>query len=195
MRDTEIKPKRQNAKAKEGDKRLGNEFSEGRPTDYKKEYDDQVYKLCLLGATTDEIANFFEVTKQTILNWEQIHKSFFDAVRKGKIIADAEVAKSFHKRAVGYEYKETYFEKIDNKLNLELTPDALITTDTYKKKIVVKELPADPGASLNWLKNRQPEKWRDKQDIEHSGNVGTYSLTKEERELRIQELIKKRNAK
>lgn len=148
----------------------GNKFAvgHGRPTKYKEEYDEQVYKLCLLGATDEEIADFFQIDTQTYYNWKDSIKSFFESVTRGKLIADAEVAKSFHKRATGYEYKETYFEKVDNKQNLELTPDELITTDTYKKKIVVKELPADPGAALNWLKNRQSDKWRDKVEVDHS---------------------------
>lgn len=32
----------------------------GRPTKYKEEYTDQAYKLCLLGATDKEMADFFE---------------------------------------------------------------------------------------------------------------------------------------
>jgi hypothetical protein len=31
----------------------------GRPTKYKEEYNEQAYKLCLLGATDKELADFF----------------------------------------------------------------------------------------------------------------------------------------
>lgn len=147
-----------------------NKFAEGGegPSKYKEEYDEQVYKLCLLGAKDKEIASFFEVEEQTINNWKKAHPSFFESLKKGKLIADAEIANSFHKRAKGYEYKEVYFEKVDSKVNLELTPDELITTDAYKKKIVIKELPPEPGAALSWLKNRRPDDWRDKIDLDHS---------------------------
>ena len=38
-------------------------------------------------------------------------------------------------------------------------------------KVVVKEVQPDAGAALNWLKNRQPQHWRDKQEVEQSGQV------------------------
>ena len=40
----------------------------------------------------------------------------------------------------------------------------------------VEHYPPDTGAAMAWLKNRQKGKWRDKQDIEHSGEVGIASL-------------------
>jgi hypothetical protein len=135
----------------------------GRPTDYKEEYNEQAEKLCKLGATDKELADFFEVAESTIYEWKIKNPEFSEAVKKGKIIADAEVANSFHKRAVGYQYDEVTFEKLDNKVNLEITSAGDIKQDdSYKKKVVTKEIPPDAGAALNWLKNRQPEKWRDK---------------------------------
>lgn len=140
----------------------------GRPTLYEEKYNEQAYKLCLLGANDEELADFFEVDVSTINNWKIAHPEFFEALTRGKIVADAEVAHSFHKRAVGYEYKEVTFEKVDSKQNLESGNDDSITTEAYKKKIVIKELPPDPGAALSWLKNRQPKNWRDKQEIDHT---------------------------
>ena len=57
----------------------------GRPTNYKKEYDEQAYKLCLLGATDKEMADFFNVKEQTINNWKKNHPSFFESIKRGKI--------------------------------------------------------------------------------------------------------------
>ena len=82
------------------------------------------------------------------------------------------VAEGFFKRATGYAYTETTFEKIDDKVTLELTPNEVITQDAYRKKIVTKHLPPDAGAALNWLKNRQPDKWRDKQEVEVTAKSG-----------------------
>jgi hypothetical protein len=138
---------------------------EGRPTKYKEEYNDQAYKLCLLGATDKELADFFEVNEDTIYEWKKVHSKFSDSVKKGKVMADAEVAKSFHKRAVGYQYDEVTYEKLGEKLD-GLEEEGDIKLEIYKKKIVTKELPPDAGAALNWLKNRQKDKWRDKQDVD-----------------------------
>lgn len=144
----------------------------GRPSKYNTKYNTQAYKLCLLGATDQELADFFEVNIDTIHEWKHSKKGFSDSVKKGKIIADADVAKSFHKRAVGYAYTEETFEKLGNKEMLEVTSEGdMISVETYKKKIVTKEMPPDPGAALNWLKNRQPDKWRDKKEVGHSGGI------------------------
>jgi len=51
--------------------------NKGRPTKYKPEYDAQALKLCRLGATDEQLADFFNTTFQTINNWKKAHPSFF----------------------------------------------------------------------------------------------------------------------
>jgi len=129
----------------------------GRPTKYKKEYAGQAYKLCLLlGATDEALADFFEVDVATIHRWKKAHKEFCDSIKRGKDIADAEIAESLYHRAKGYSHPE---DKIFNNNGEEMV---VHTTKHY---------PPDTGAAMAWLKNRQPKKWRDKQDIEHSGEL------------------------
>ena len=130
----------------------------GRPSKYKKEYTEQVYKLCLLGATDKELADFFEVNEDTINQWKKVHVEFSESIKKGKIIADAEVAASLYKRANGYRYEEKTYE------------GKILT------KKVVKDVAPDTGAAMAWLKNRRKDTWRDKQDIEHSGDIN-YKVT------------------
>lgn len=152
----------------------GNQYAAGndggRPSKYKKEYADQAFKLCLLGHTDEELADFFEVDERTVNNWKQDYEEFFQSVIRGKAIADAEVAYGLFRRATGYEYNEVTFEKNGDKLTLEVTPDGELTSnEAYKKKIVTKMLPPDPGAAMNWLKNRQKTKWRDRTEHQLSG--------------------------
>lgn len=124
----------------------------GRPTAYRKEYAEQAYKYCLLGATDAQLADFFEVAESTINNWKNNHPEFLESVRRGKIIADANVAEAFYKRATG-------FEKEDSEKVFQYQGEVIRTP--------IKEyFPPDPGAALNWLKNRQPDKWRDKQNLD-----------------------------
>lgn len=129
-----------------------------RPTRYKAEYAEQAYKLCLLGADDKALADFFGVAEKTIDNWKKAHKEFLQSVIRGKDWADAEVAHSFRKRAVGYRYAEIH-EEADKEGELKVT------------RKIHKEVPPDAGAALNWLKNRQKDKWRDKQEVEQSGNL------------------------
>ena len=130
----------------------------GRPTKYKKEYNDQVEKLCKLGATDEDLADFFNVSVSTINNWKLKEHQFVESIKRGKQIADMNVANSLYNRAIGYEHPE------DKIFNANGEPLVVPTVKRYAP---------DPTAAIFWLKNRQPSKWRDKQDIEHSGNIDT----------------------
>lgn len=131
----------------------------GRPSSYKPEYAEQAYKLTLLGADDAGLADFFGVTEQTVNNWKDKHPEFFESLTRGKDWADAEVAHSFRKRALGYQYDEVH---------QEATEDGELRV----KRRITKDVPPDAGAALNWLKNRQKGKWRDKQDHELTGKDG-----------------------
>lgn len=134
----------------------------GRPTRYKAEYCEQARKLCLLGYTDKELADFFGVVESTINKWKKDHKEFSESLRAGKAVADADVADSFFKRAKGY---TTRTEK-----PVTVSDGSGMGSHVEQHPIEV-HVPGDPGAALNWLKNRQPDKWRDKQEVEHSGNI------------------------
>ncbi len=117
----------------------------GRPTRYKKEYAELAYNYCLLGATDKQLADFFEVTDRTIDRWKKSHPEFCLSLKRGKVVADAEVAESLFKRAKGYEQGE------DKIFLHEGQPVIVPTTKHYSP---------DPTSMIFWLKNRQPELWR-----------------------------------
>jgi len=122
----------------------------GQPTLYKSEYDDQAYKLCLLGATDAEIAEFFGVDERTVNNWKDKHEGFFQSLRAGKMVADANVADKMYQVSTGYEHPE------DVIMQYQGQPVIVHTTKHY---------PPDAKAAFNWLKNRQPDRWKERQDI------------------------------
>ena len=119
----------------------------GRPTKYKLEYNEQVYKLCLLGATDKELATFFNICNATIENWKQTEPEFLVSLKKGKEEADSKVVKKLLERATGYEHKEDKFFVIDGEVVTQKT---------------TKHYPPDTTALIFWLKNRRPKNWRDK---------------------------------
>lgn len=127
----------------------------GRPTKYKKEYNDQVEKLCKLGATDKELADFFEVNEDTIHEWKKAYPEFSESIKRGKVIADLDVADSLYKRAMGYEHEE---DVIFNDKGVPL----IVNT--------IKHYPPDPTSMIFWLKNRRPKEWRDKQEFAHTIN-------------------------
>ena len=128
-------------------------MSEGRPTDYRPEFPEQAEKLCQLGATDIEMADFFGVTDRTIYHWKIIHPEFCASIKVGKDAADERVKRALYQRAVGYSIPT---EKV-----FQYQGD-VVRAETRE------HVPADPGAAMNWLKNRQPSEWRDKREIEHS---------------------------
>ena len=127
----------------------------GAPTKYKVVFNKQAEKLCLLGATDAELADFFEVSESTINLWKLEHKGFSESIKKGKDLADATVSESLYKRANGYEHKE---DKIFNDNGVAL----VVPT--------IKRYPPDTTAAIFWLKNRQRKNWRDSQYIDHTTN-------------------------
>ncbi len=125
----------------------------GRPTDFKDEYLIQVKRLCLLGAKDKEIAEFFNIAESTLNNWKKTIPAFMESIRAGKEDADANVTESLYKRALGYTVTETKEED---------------GTNGKKSTVATKHIPGDTSSAIFWLKNRQPERWRDKV---HTDNV------------------------
>lgn len=142
----------------------------GRPTKYKPEYDEQAYKLCLLGHTDEELASFFEVDVSTIHRWKLEHEGFCDSIKKGKEIADMDVAMKLLERAQGatvlrqqaIKMKDTQYNSEGKKVSEE---ERIEVVD-----LVHQEAP-DTTALIFWLKNRKSTAWRDKQVTELEGSV------------------------
>jgi len=136
---------------------------EGRPTKYETKYNAQAEKLCKLGATDAELAEFFEVAESTLYLWKTEHPKFSEAIKKGKTLADSNVADSLYKRAMGYSHKA---------VKIFPTGGAKDEGEEKSKESVplivpyIEHYPPDTTAAIFWLKNRQPKKWRDKQEID-----------------------------
>lgn len=139
----------------------------GRPSKYRPEFAKQAAKLCKLGATDMELADFFECGIPTLYRWRAEHPEFQNAIKLGKQDIDERVERSLYQRAVGYSHPDVHVSNFQG--NVTLTP-------------IVKHYPPDVAAAFIWLKNRQPEKWRDKHEVEHSGKVDLAQVLKEARE-------------
>lgn len=120
---------------------------------------EKIEEMASLGLTQDQIASLLDISTYTITNYNKKWPAFFKALKRGKDKADSEVVKSLYKRANGYEIKETTIEYI--KIGLEQTP-------AEKTKVVTKYICPDTTAQIFWLKNRRPQEWRDKTEIDHT---------------------------
>lgn len=108
------------------------------------------------GLTDEQIAKKMGISKGTLYDWKNKFPEFSNALKNGKEVVDTLVENALLKRALGYNYLEITEE--DGDLG-------------YKKKTVHKQMPPDVTAQIFWLKNRRPDKWRDKpvseKDIEN----------------------------
>lgn len=137
----------------------------GQPTKFRPKFNREVEHLCKLGATDEQLAAFFNVHLDTINNWKKKHPKFFEAIKRGKVEADRNVAQSLYHRALGYSHKEDKIFQYEGK-------PVIVPT--------IKHYPPDPTAAIFWLKNRQPADWRDKHELEHTGHGLNIKVTLKE---------------
>lgn len=142
----------------------------GRPSGYKPEFAKQVSHLAQLGATDQEVADFFEVDVRTIYRWKHSHEEFCQALKAGKDVADDRVERSLYQKAIGYEQDEV-------KIFMPAGADEPVYAP-YRAKIA-----PDTTAGIFWLKNRRSQDWRDKREVEHSGAMEV--TTKEQRDAAV----------
>lgn len=133
-----------------------------RPTKFREEFITQAEKLCRLGATDIEVADFIEIDVRTLYRWKGENDKFCQALKAGKEVSDDRVERSLFARANGYEHDEVDIRVVDHEV--VQTP-------------IRKFYPPDTTAAIFWLKNRRPAEWREKQEMEHSGSV-TVEITR-----------------
>lgn len=123
----------------------------GRPSDYRDDYADEALKLARLGATDVQIADFFNVDVRTIYRWKNDKPKFCHALEVGKDQLDARVENSLYHKAVGFERPAVKVFQYEG-------AGVIVPYTEY--------YPPDTASMIIWLKNRQPDKWRDKMEHE-----------------------------
>lgn len=129
----------------------------GRPSGFKPEFVAQAEKLCKLGATDVELADFFEVSDRTIYRWQTQFPEFCQALKAGKENSDERVERSLYHKAVGYTFDSEKVFQFQGEI---------VRTATRE------HVPPDTTAAIFWLKNRKPEEWRDVSRHELTGKNG-----------------------
>lgn len=119
----------------------------GRPSAFKAEYIEQAKKLCEMGATDVEMADFFGVAVSTFYLWKNKQPQFSEALKAGKSAADERVERSLYHKAIGYTFESEKVFQFQGQII---------------RAPVREHVPPDTTAMIFWLKNRRAEDWREK---------------------------------
>lgn len=112
------------------------------------------------GLTDEQIAKKIGINVATVYDWKNRFPEFSNALKNGKEVVDTLVENALLKRALGYKTVEIVEEVGDF---------------GSKRKKTTKEVPPDVTAQIFWLKNRRPDKWRDKPINENESESGIIS--------------------
>lgn len=124
------------------------------------------------GLTDEEIAKKIGIRASTLYEWKKRYSEISEALSKNKLTYDAEVEEAIQKTATGYWTTVT---------EIEFSKDQ----EGHRRKTVrkiKKWVPGNVTSQIFWLKNRQPDKWRDKHEVELSGDIGISDALKKARE-------------
>lgn len=133
---------------------------------YNPDYhDDWAWSLALKGATDQELAEAFGVSKRTILRWKNEHPSFAEAYQRGKDVADAKVKRALYQRAIGYEV-------IEKESTVDVDPKTG-ESKPVRVKTITKQIAPDTMAIMYWLNNRSKGEFAQRQEVTLGGEVKT----------------------
>lgn len=133
---------------------------------FKDEYTYQVEQACKDGDYgAKEVAKLFNVTKNTVYTWRKAHPEFQEAMDRGRDEFDLSTAEtSLKKRLLGYFYNEITSTPPLAKYNF--TAEEKNSTELRVTKVVKRHVPPDTHALSFFLRNRNRERWPDRQDVD-----------------------------
>lgn len=108
------------------------------------------------GLEMKQIAKNIGIKRQTLYDWCTKYKDISDALKKGSDVCCYEVENSLYKSAIGYDVTET--EQTET-----IGPDG---SRTVVKRARKRHIPPNVASIIFLLKNRMPEKWRDRPIVE-----------------------------
>lgn len=114
------------------------------------------------GLTDEQIAGNMGINVRTLYLWKKKNVQIFQSLKVGKEVADIEVENALRKKALGFRETE---QTVSTRRTVEYENGKRIREVTEPVVTEVeKYYPPDTTAQIFWLKNRKPEKWRDKQE-------------------------------
>lgn len=120
------------------------------------------------GLTDEQLAINMNIATGTLYEWKKSYPEINEALKRGKEPVDIEVENALNKKALGF--KETLLKPM--KLKTVYYHNGKREKEEEIVQMVEEEIyiPPDVTAQIFWLKNRKPEQWRDKREIENTSN-------------------------
>ena len=113
------------------------------------------------GLIDEQIAHNMGIAVATLYRYKQAYREICNALKKGKAVVDIQVENALLKRALGYRYAEVISECVP-----VYEDGGNIDSCMQVTKKIEKEVMPDTTAQIFWLKNRMPNKWRDRRHDE-----------------------------
>lgn len=116
------------------------------------------------GLTDKQIATEkIGISERAFSRWKAANPSIVAALKKGKEPADVRVENALYKSATGFYAKVT--EPVKLKTTRKMEGKGEITEEHIEMVEKTVYIPPNTTAQIFWLKNRKPDKWRDKQVV------------------------------
>ena len=115
------------------------------------------------GLTDIQIAKNMGISEYTFYSWKSRFDAISKALKKGKAPVDLEVENALLKTALGY----TMIVKEPVKIKVEKMKPGVGRVVEEHVEMIEREVnvPGNVTAQIFWLKNRRPDRWREKQDV------------------------------
>lgn len=112
------------------------------------------------GLSDEQLARKIGISTSTLYEWKKRHQEISEALARGKEPVDIEVENALLKSALGHTVtvkKPIKVKKVQMKVG-----EGRIETETIEYADEEVYIPPNSVAQIFWLKNRRPDKWRDK---------------------------------
>ncbi|KJS23139.1 MAG: hypothetical protein VR72_02945 [Clostridiaceae bacterium BRH_c20a] len=125
------------------------------------------------GSTDEEICKMLGISHDTFYKWKREKTEFAEAIKKGKFISNGELLNAAFKQSIGFTFKEEMAFKVKS---FEMVNGKAIPVEKLEVIEVAKFALPNPTMNIFMLKNRLPEEYKDKHNVEHSGEIGLKRL-------------------
>ena len=123
------------------------------------------------GLTEEQIAKNCGIKRQTLYEWKKKYPDIDDTIKKNKEIVDYEVENALLKKCFGYNAKVIKNFKV-KKITYNDNGRKISETEELVEKEDEVHVSADTTAQIFWLRNRKPNDWRDKPQIQDDKDEG-----------------------